>query len=157
MPALASNLFGINQPCFGCSPVHPIGFRLRFEQEGEEILTRFTPSDQYQGPPGIMHGGLVMTLADEIAAWAIIGLRGKFGFTVSVQGRLRKAMRIGVEVEGRGWILKETSRLVHSGVKLFQQGEEMFNGEFAFALMDQASAEKLLGGPLPEEWKKFCR
>ena len=37
-------------------------------------MTTFTPDDRYQGPPGIMHGGLVTTLADEVAAWAIIGV-----------------------------------------------------------------------------------
>ena len=30
-------------------------------------------------------------------------------------------------------------------------------GAFTFALVDEAGAERILGGPLPEAWKRFCR
>ena len=49
----------------------------------------------YQGPPGIMHGGLVTALADEVGAWAIIALLGKFGFTGQVEAKLRGPVRVG--------------------------------------------------------------
>jgi acyl-coenzyme A thioesterase PaaI-like protein len=157
MPDLDPNSFGPGQPCFGCSPDHSIGFRLRFSREGDEVVTRFVPGEQYQGPPGIMHGGLVATLADEIAAWAIIGLLGKFGFTASLAVKLHRPVRIGVELEGRGRIQRETSRVVHVGVRLAQAGADALTGELVFALMNRAGAERLLGGPLPEAWLRFCR
>jgi acyl-coenzyme A thioesterase PaaI-like protein len=157
MPELDPNPFGPGQPCFGCGPEHPIGFRLRFTREGDEIVTRFTPGERYQGPPGIMHGGLVTTLADEVAAWAIIGLLGKFGFTASVNVKLLRPTRIGVELQGRGRIDKESSRVVRVGVRLLQASADVLTGEFVFALMDRSGAERVLGGPLPEAWKKFCR
>lgn len=157
MPALDVNPFGPGQPCFGCSQDHPFGFRLRFDREGDEVLTHFTPDDRYQGPPGIMHGGLVTTLADEVAAWAIIGLLGKFGFTAQLSGKLVKPVRIGVPVEGRARIARETNRVVTSAVRLVQDGADAFTGEFSFVLVDQSGAERLLGGPLPEAWKRFCR
>ena len=161
MPGSALDLdpqtFGLGQPCFGCSQDHPVGFRLRFAREGDEIVTQFTPGDRYQGPPGIMHGGLVTTLADEIAAWAVIGLLGKFGFTAQVNVKLRSPVRIGVPLEGRGFIVRETSRIVNAGVRISQDGKDACTGELAFVLMDQSGAERLLGGPLPEAWKKFCR
>jgi acyl-coenzyme A thioesterase PaaI-like protein len=157
MAALDVNPFGPGQPCFGCSQDHPFGFRLRFAREGDEVTTTFTPDDRYQGPPGIMHGGLVATLADEVAAWAIVGLLEKFGFTAQLVGRLHKPIRIGIPVEGRAHITRNTPRLVASSVRLIQNGEAAFTGDFSFVLVDQFSAEKLLGGPLPEAWKKFCR
>lgn len=159
MPNLDLELdpFGPGQPCFGCSPDHPIGFHLRFAREGDEIVTQLVPGEQYQGPPGIMHGGLVITLADEVAAWAIIGLRGKFGFTASLSAKLRRPVRIGVAVEARARIVKETSRLVTVGARLAQGGEDALTAEFVFALMDRTGAERLLGGPLPEVWQRFCR
>ncbi len=30
-------------------------------------------------------------------------------------------------------------------------------GELAFALLDVAAAEKLLGGPIPDAWRRFAR
>lgn len=157
MEDLDPHVFGADQPCFGCSPDHPIGFHLRFAKGEGVIVTRFVPGDTYQGPPGIMHGGLVMTLGDEIGAWAVIGLLGKFGFTASFSGKLKKPVRIGEEVEGRGTVLRETSRIVTVGVDVTQKGELCFRGEYTFVLVDEAGAERLLGRPLPDVWKKFAR
>lgn len=157
MPALEVNPFGPGQPCFGCSQDHPFGFRLRFDRDGDEVVTRFTPDGRYQGPPGIMHGGLVATLADEVAAWAIIGVLGKFGFTAQMSCKLHKPIRVGAEVEGRASIAKDTRRVVVSRVRLIQHGAEAFTGEYTFVLVDESGAERLLGGPIPEAWKRFCR
>jgi acyl-coenzyme A thioesterase PaaI-like protein len=161
---LDGHLFGAGQPCFGCSPDHPIGFRLVFEREeaggdprGARIVTRFTPADRYQGPPGIMHGGLVSTLADEVAAWALIGLRQKFGFTVSFDAKLRKAIRVGVPLVGRSWIAKDQRRLLDVGVEIEQGGELGYAGTLRFVLLDKAGAERMLGRTLPPTWERFCR
>lgn len=154
---LDGHLFGPDQPCFGCGPEHPIGFRLRFSREGDEIVTRFTPGERYQGPPGVMHGGLVTTLADEIAAWTVIGLKERMGFTAALSARLKRPVRVGVEVEGRGRIVKDTARVLEIAIVLSQEGAVCFQGDFTFALLDRAGAERVLGGPLPEAWKRFAR
>lgn len=154
---LDPHVFGPGQPCFGCAQDHPIGFHLRFAREGDGVTTRFVPSERYQGPPGIMHGGLVMTLADEIGAWTIIGVLEKFGFTAQVSGKLKRPVRIGQEVIGRGVVTKSGSRVVSVGVTLSQAGELAFEAELGFVLVDASGAERLLGGPLPDAWRRFCR
>jgi acyl-coenzyme A thioesterase PaaI-like protein len=154
---LDPHLFGAGQPCFGCDPEHPIGFRLRFERDGDEVVTRFLPTERYQGPPGVMHGGLVTTLADEIAAWTVIGLRERMGFTGALEGRLLQPLRIGVEVEGRGRIARETPRVLKIAVEIKQREVPCFRGEFTFVVLDRAGAERLMGGPLPEAWARFAR
>jgi acyl-coenzyme A thioesterase PaaI-like protein len=155
---LDPHLFGEDQPCFGCSPSHPTGLRLRFAREGQDVVTRFVPAETHQGPPAVMHGGLVATLADEIAAWAVVALLGKFGFTAQFEGRLKAPVRIGREVAGRGRIEKETGgRTVGVRVELTQEGALVFTGLFTFVMLDQGAAEKMLGGPLPEAWKRFAR
>jgi acyl-coenzyme A thioesterase PaaI-like protein len=154
---LDGTLFGPDQPCYGCGPAHPHGFRLRFEKDGDDIVTRTTPTLEHQGAPGIMHGGLVYTIADEVAAWAIIGGLGKFGFTVSSSGKYRRAARVGVELEARAHITKNSGRIVDIRVGVTQEGEPVFEGEFRFAILDQGGAEKLLGAPLPADWVRFSR
>lgn len=154
---LDGHLFGEGQPCFGCGPTHPIGFHLRFERDGDDVVTRFTPGDRYQGPPGILHGGLVATLADELAAWTLIARLGRFGFTTRMDLRLHGPVRIGVEIEGRGRLVRETRRLVDVAVEVGQGGARLASGELQFALLGEAQAERLLGGPLPEAWRRFAR
>src|SRR5690606_4491308 len=124
---------------------------------GDAVVTRFVPTKRYQGPPGIMHGGLVSTLADEIAAWAIIGVLGKFGFTAEMRGKLKKPARIGVEIVGRGRIAKMSPRIVDVEVELTQEGTVVYTGELRFVLLDEKGAERMIGGPLPEAWKRFSR
>ena len=159
MTRLDGTLFGTGpaQPCFGCGPDHPIGFRLRFTEEGDELATRFTPGEQYQGPPGLMHGGLQFTLADELAAWVVIAKLGKFGFTARMSGKLRAPVRIGLELEGRARLTRKTSRTAEVEARLSQQGALTFEGSFTFAVLDRGGAEKLLGRALPDEWARFLR
>lgn len=151
------SIFGPGQPCFGCAPDHPTGLRLRFSREGDEVVTRFTPGDGHQGPPTIMHGGLVATLADEIGAWAIILLCEKFGFTAEMQGKLHRPIRTGAEVIGRGRVVKPGARVVGVGVELRQADVLAYTGELRFVLLDRRGAERMLGGPLPEAWARFAR
>lgn len=150
-------MFGADNPCFGCSPSHPHGLRLRFRRVENVIRVTFTPREEQQGPPGIMHGGLVATLADELAAWTVVGLRERFGFTASMELRLQRPLRLGAACEGEGTIVSESARTVKTAVTLSQNGERILSGQFTFVLMDQEAAEKMLGGPLPDAWKRFAR
>lgn len=150
-------VFGESQPCFGCAQDHPIGFRLRFSRDEDSVLTRFTPGMQYQGPPGVMHGGLVTTLGDEIAAWTVLGLTGKFGFTGKLSAKLKKPVKIDTEVLGRGRTTRVTSRIVDVHVTMQQEGVEVFAGDFTFALLDRAAAEKLLGESISDRWARMAR
>lgn len=154
---LDGELFGPDQPCFGCSPAHPIGLRLRFTREGDEILTTFIAGEQYQGPPGLMHGGLVTTLADELAVWTVLGLKERMTFTAAIEARLTRPVRIGVPIEGRGKISADRGRVIEVAVTLSQGGELCFRGSFTLALLDARGAERVLGGPLPEAWRRFAR
>lgn len=154
---LDGSLFGEPQPCFGCAPAHPTGFRLRFTREGDAVTTKFTPSEHHQGPPGIMHGGLVMALADELGAWAIIGLLEQFGFTADFSGKLHSPVRVGEEVVGRARIAKPGTRVVSVEVEL-QQGDVLrYTSALRFVILDEAGAERILGQPLPEAWRRFGR
>lgn len=156
-PALDGHIFGAGQPCFGCAPDHPFGFRLAFERIESGVSTHFVPDARYQGPPGIMHGGLVVTLADEVAAWAIIAELGKFGFTAEMQARFQKPVRIGLEVAASARLLRSVRGISTVGVSLEQDTKAVFAATMKFAVMDVAGAEALLGGPLPEAWRRFAR
>ncbi len=154
---LDGHLFGEDQPCFGCGPKNPLGFRLRFEEDGEAIVTRFVPGPHHQGALGVMHGGLIATVADETAGWVVIAALGKFGFTTSFEARYRRPVRVGVETECRGWITKESRRVVRVRTVVTQAGEECFGADFTFAVLGKQAAEKLMGVTLPQKWERFCR
>jgi hypothetical protein len=66
--------------CFVCGEANPAGLRQRFETDGRVVRARFTPRPEHAGFTGVVHGGILATLLDEIMVWACaVGTR-RFGF-----------------------------------------------------------------------------
>jgi acyl-coenzyme A thioesterase PaaI-like protein len=145
--------FGAEQQCFGCGPNNPRGMRLRFERDGDSVVTRFTPPRGWEGPPGVFHGGLQSTLADEVAGWALVGLLGRMGFTTSLNVRFLRPVRVEVEVEARATVGTRNGNIVALDVKLKQLGRTAMMGTVTFMLPDVEKAGTYLGAPLPESWE----
>lgn len=145
--------FGGEQRCFGCGPNNPLGMRLRFTREGDEVVTRFVPPKGYEGPPGVFHGGLQSTLADEVAGWALVGLLGRMGFTTSLNVRFLRPVRIEHEVEARARIGTRAGHIVTLDVTLKQAGRTAMMGTVTFMLPDVTKASSYLGEALPSSWE----
>lgn len=99
-----------NHWCFACGKLNPIGFKLEFEQYGEEYQTTFTPQREHQGYDGIMHGGLVSTLLDEVMAGYIYAL-GFNAVTARLEVRYRKPTPIGEELTATARIIGKRGRI----------------------------------------------
>jgi uncharacterized protein (TIGR00369 family) len=149
--------FGPEQRCFGCGPTNPVGMRLRFWREGNEVVTRLRARDGWEGPPGVLHGGLQAALADEIGAWTLVGLRGRFGLTVSLQLRYLHPARTDLEIEGRGSIVEEDGRSAVVRLALRQDGKRLLAGTATYSLPTVATAERILGRALPDAWRALAR
>ncbi|MDR1701790.1 MAG: PaaI family thioesterase [Sporomusaceae bacterium] len=54
--------------CFMCGKDNPIGLKLEFEEQDGEYFSAFTARREHQGYDGIVHGGIVSALLDEIMA-----------------------------------------------------------------------------------------
>lgn len=60
--------------CFVCGIDNPSGLQLRFyESAPGEVTAEYTVPDEYQGYPGIVHGGIVAAMLDEISGRALMG------------------------------------------------------------------------------------
>lgn len=73
--------------CFVCGLANPIGLRLRFDTDGRIAQTRFIPRPEHVGFKGVIHGGLVATVLDEIMVWACVVATGRFAFSAEMQVR----------------------------------------------------------------------
>jgi len=63
--------------CFVCGANNPHGFRLRMQLDGDLVWLQYTPHEHDVGYRHIVHGGVLMTLADEVMTWAaILAFRG---------------------------------------------------------------------------------
>jgi uncharacterized protein (TIGR00369 family) len=155
--ALDPYLFGPDQQCFGCGPNNQHGMQLRFRVEGEEVVTTFEARPGWEGAPGIVHGGLQATLADELGAWTLVGLKHQFGFTTKLDLRYYRPARADQPIEGRGSILKDSEQLTTVKVTLRQDGKRVLSGRITYSRPTIAMAEKILNMPLPESWRHLTR
>lgn len=103
--------------CFACSPRNPIGLKLVFEQDGDTCRTRFTAGPEHQGWSGVVHGGLVATLLDEVMAqW--LWVRGITTMTAEMTTRFSKAVPVGECLTIEGNLVSEKGRLAEMAGKI---------------------------------------
>lgn len=84
--------------CFVCGEANAIGLRQRFETDGRVVRTRFTPRPEHAGFQGVVHGGILATLLDEIMVWACAVQARKFGFCAEMNLRFQRPATPGAEV-----------------------------------------------------------
>jgi len=84
--------------CFVCGESNPAGLRLRFETDGRIVQTRFRPRAELIGFKGVVHGGLIATVLDEIMVWACAVQTRQFAFCAELNVRFLSALSPGEEV-----------------------------------------------------------
>ncbi len=157
MTPIDSLMFGADQQCFGCGPNNPHGMRLRFHRDGDAVVTTLNAQPGWEGPPGIVHGGLQATLADEVGAWTVVTLTGCFGFTTSMQLRFMRPARHDTPIDARGELIEHEDGRARVRVTLTQEGKRLLTGTASYTLPTLAQAERMLGSQLPPEWTHLTR
>lgn len=89
--------------CFGCSQKNPHGLKMRFYTDDTALYSWLNVPTHLCGWDGIVHGGVLSTILDEIMGWsAIYGLR-RIVMTKTMTVDFFKPVYIGdkLRVEGR--------------------------------------------------------
>lgn len=98
--------------CFGCGASNPWGLHLLFFAEPEgAVYAHWTPVVNHQGYEGMVHGGIISTVFDEVMAWAITNA-GIWAVTGRLNATFRKPVEIGVPTIARAEIVSVQSRTV---------------------------------------------
>lgn len=83
--------------CFVCGLANPVGLKLRFyESAPGEVIAEYTVPEKYQGYPGVVHGGIVAAMLDEVCGRAHMqGDPPRFMFTARLEVRYRRNVPVG--------------------------------------------------------------
>lgn len=120
------------ESCFACGKDNPIGLKLQFRYEEGIALAEFCASAEFEGYPGIIHGGIISTLLDEAMAKAIL-LTGKKAVTAHLSTKFRKTLSTGAKVTVLGWITLAKSRTISTEAKIVgNNGEVIASSEAVF-------------------------
>jgi acyl-coenzyme A thioesterase PaaI-like protein len=97
--------------CFVCGRHNPYGLHLKFyEVEPGEVMVEYTVPEQYQGYPGVVHGGVVASILDEVTGRTMMGgYPPRFMFTAKLEIKYRKNVPIGqpLRILGHAGISRE--------------------------------------------------
>jgi len=72
--------------------------KLQFSWDGDEYATEWTPSDVHQGWSGIVHGGLIAVVFDEVLSRAALECYGMEWVTAEINVRLNRPAKIGSRI-----------------------------------------------------------
>jgi acyl-coenzyme A thioesterase PaaI-like protein len=110
--------------CFICGVENPIGLKLKIYQTSPGIIeTSYTAPEHFQGYPGILHGGIVASILDEISGRALMGEPSspRFMFTGRLQVKYRKNVPTGKPLRIIGKAMKSKERSAEGWAGIYDQ------------------------------------
>ncbi len=110
--------------CFACGPRNDIGLRLEFEPRGDEMVSTFLPRDCHQGYQGMVHGGILSVLLDEVMAH-VLKQQGKKALTATMQVHFKQIARVGERLQIKGRLLRERGRMLELKAEVWTEEEEL--------------------------------
>jgi acyl-coenzyme A thioesterase PaaI-like protein len=128
--------------CFGCGALNPHGLRLWFAPTEAGVEAPFTPLAVHEGYAGLVHGGIVSTVLDEVMAWSLYRL-DIWAVTVKMGVSFRRPVPVGEACVAEGWIVRDRGRLVETAAALrsVTDGEVLATATGTFARVPVARAE----------------
>ena len=125
--------------CFACGENNPIGLKLKPVYDGEKVRAEFTPREYHQGWDNAVHGGILYTLLDEVAAYAILCCGIYFGVTAKSEVKFKQIAPINEPIQISAWVTKLTRRLVETkGVLALKDNTVIAEGSSLFYVFAQS-------------------
>ena len=113
--------------CFVCGPDNPTGLNLKFLFDGKTARTDYTPTNSHEGYKGILHGGIIATILDEVmikAALAqdIMCVTAQMDIRFKAPAYLGKTISFTAEVtEIKGRIITTSGRALSADGKILAE------------------------------------
>jgi uncharacterized protein (TIGR00369 family) len=100
--------------CFGCGGANARGMKLTFEQDdaARRIIGRFRLGAEYQGAFGIIHGGVIAVVLDEVMG-KVCRFRGVRAVTAEMNIEYLKPVWVDTDLVVEGYEKEMTGRNLH--------------------------------------------
>ncbi len=130
--------------CFVCGLENPIGLKLAFYQDGNgKVVARFTPRDEHQGYPGVLHGGITATLLDETLG-RVANSYNVWMTTAKLEIRYRKPVPLGEELTVIGEMVQMRGRtMIARGVVRLADGTAAVEAEGLYVRVPDEVIEQM--------------
>ncbi len=130
--------------CFGCGRQNPNGLRLSFYplESGDGIWAPFVPAREQEGYMGMVHGGIISTVLDEVMAWSLYQ-SDIWAVTGRMSLAFKQPVEVGVETKAIGRLINDRGRLLDVRGELVRasDGVLLAEADAVFARVPAAQAE----------------
>lgn len=138
--------------CFGCGTLNTCGLRLTMypNADGNGVWTPFAPAERFEGYPGMIHGGIVCTVLDEVMAWSLYRQQ-IWAVTGALQVRYRRPLAVDEPMRAVGAIERNRGRVIETRGEIRREADGALLAEatatFIRVPADQAESwrERYLG------------
>jgi acyl-coenzyme A thioesterase PaaI-like protein len=130
--------------CFVCGELNAAGLQLQIHAEDGRGWTETALSGRFEGWEGVVHGGILSAIADEVMAWAVIST-GELGVTVRMETEFRQPVTVGQAIRADGWITDRRRRRFETAARLVDRRTEdvLVEARAAYLAVPAGQAEKL--------------
>lgn len=115
--------------CFVCGMENPYGLKLKFfETPSGKVIVNTVIPDHFQGYPGVVHGGIVASLVDEVLGRVHMGddiNNSRFLYTAKLNIQYRKPVPLNSPLRIVGQAVKKKKRTGTSIAKIFDHDGQL--------------------------------
>ena len=127
-----------SRDCFVCGVQNPAGLHMHFYTTSPgEVEAHYNVSDHYQGYPGVVHGGIIASMLDEVIGRVFMeGDPPRFMVTAELKIRYKKPVPVNTPLLLRGHRVKDNGRVGQAtGEIIGPTGDLLVTGEITVVNM----------------------
>jgi acyl-coenzyme A thioesterase PaaI-like protein len=106
----------VSRNCFVCGVNNPSGLHMRFYETNTNpvsVIAEYTVPAHFQGYPGVVHGGIIATMLDEVTSRTIFrGDPPRFVVTAKLSMRYRKPVPVETPLRLIGRVVEDRGRVI---------------------------------------------
>jgi len=110
--------FPSHDACFACGRLKKDGLALVFEAVQDRIYCRTTLDSKYQSYDGIIHGGILASIADATMVNLVYRQCGGRPLTCSLEMRYRAPVHVGDQIVAEAGLLRTKHRIVWASCRI---------------------------------------
>ena len=130
--------------CFACGTLNAGGLGLALHVEPGRSWTELALDRRFEGWEGVIHGGILCTILDEVMAWALVG-EDNWGVTARMSVEFRRPIEVGTPIRAEGWITRSRRRIVDTAARIVDPvtGSELATATGVYVAADTARKRDL--------------
>ena len=130
--------------CFACGTLNAGGLGLALHVEPGRCWTELALDRRFEGWEGIVHGGILCTILDEVMAWALVG-EDNWGVTARMAIDFKRPVEVGAAIRAEGWITRSRHRIVKTEARIVDAttGTDLATATGVYVAADAARKQDL--------------